>query len=285
MGNGLQQIKIKTRVGKINYVNSLPFYHHLSKKNEPDIEFVEAVPARLNVAMQKDLIDIGPISSLEYLAHQDRYLLLPDFAVGARDFSGSVLLIAKEKIEGLQGARVALTPESLSSAALLKILLHFRYRLKNEFIPLAGPVEEALAENAAVLLIGDQALFYQPKEFVYKYDLSELWWNWTGRPFCFAVWAVRRAFVEKYPEEAASFVRRLRKNLMKNLADIEALIKESLGLTFMDARFPKIFGYLFNLSYSLDPTMREGLHHFFNLAEQLGLGPAQKELEMFKGRK
>ena len=275
----MSTLKTVTRVGRICYVNSIPFYHRLEP---PDVEFYETYPTKINLAMRQGKIDIAPISALEYLNHQKAYLLLPDLAIGSRDFSGSVLLISKEKIEGLNKAAVALSRQSLSSAALLRILFKFKYKFENRFVSSSGDPDAMLAGREAALVIGDDALFYQPKEFVYKYDLSELWWNWTGKPFCFALWAVRRDFARKHPEEVSLFYSQLKANLERNLADLENLIKETLDLDFIDDRFPKLFGYLFNLNYNLDGTMREGLELFFRLAHRLRVSPRLKALEFFE---
>lgn len=273
------------RIGRIRYTNAIPFYHGLFQEHPPfGFEFYEDCPANLNLAMREGKIDIAPISSLEYLNHQDDYRLLPDLAIGSRDFSGSVLLLSKEKIEGLGKARIALSRESLSSAALLKILLKFRYKLENQFVETDSNPEQMLSRNKAALVIGDDALFYQPKEFVFKYDLSELWWNWTQKPFCFAVWAVRREFAENYRKETAAFYRALRRNLDRNLVDLERLVKEALHMSFIDKRFPQVFGYLFNLSYGLDAEMREGLAIFYRLAHRMQLSPAPKRPEFFEIR-
>ena len=281
-------LKTKTgiRVGRISYINSIPFYHRLSEKpsSEPasPLEFVEGYPAQVNAAMCQGKVDVAPISSLEYLHRQKDYVILPDLAIGSRDFSGSVLLISKEKIDGLDGEKIALARQSLSSCALLRILFKFKYKFKNEFTVENGNPAEMIKNYKAALVIGDEALLYHPEEFVYKYDLSELWWNWTAKPFCFAVWAARREFAEKHPEELKAFYRRLKKNLEANLRDIEALLKDAVNLTFLDERFPKLFGYLFNLNYGLDLSMREGLELFFRLAQRLGGSPRPEKLEFAK---
>jgi chorismate dehydratase len=164
---------------------------------------------------------------------------------------------------------------------LLRILLKFKYKFQNRFVLSQSDPEKMLAKYPAALVIGDDALLYHPKEFVYKYDLSELWWNWTEKPFCFALWAVRRSFAEKDPQKVILFYRKLRENLNRNLTDLEALIKNSLHFSFLDAAFPKIFGYLFNLSYGLDSTMIEGLELFYRLSQRLGFSPRLKKLEFF----
>ena len=272
------------RVGKISYTNCIPFYFGLQNSPEPDLDFFESYPARINQAMHCGKIDMAPISSLEYLNHQKEYLLLP-FSIGARDFTGSVILFSREKIEGLNGVPIALTRESLSSAGLLKALLKFKFNFENEFVVTDSNPFEMLSKNRAALVIGDDALFYQSREFVYKYDLVELWWNWTENPFCFALWAVRRAFAAAHPEEVARFAKRLRQNLEHNLADIEGLIHRSLGLTFLDEKFSRIFGYLFNLNYYLDTPTGEGLELFFRLAHRLRISPRPGPLEFFNANR
>ena len=275
---------LKARVGRIQYVNCIPYFHGL-QKNEPETEFYATFPAKINGLMHRGKIDMAPVSSLEYLRHQRDYILLPDLGIGARDFSGSVLLLSREKIEGLDGASIALSRESLSSAVLLRILLKFKYKFDNRFVSMRSDPENMLARHKAALVIGDDALFYRPEGFVYKYDLSELWWNWTGKPFCFALWAVRRDFAALRPEEAAAFAARLRKNLNRNLADIEGLIREALGWTFTHEKFSKVFGYLFNLSYGVDPAMKEGLELFFRLAHRLRVAPRPRPIEFLETSK
>lgn len=274
------------RVGRIRYLNTLPFYHGLAsalESNGVELEAASGSPAEINQKMREGEIDIAPISSLEYLNHQEDYLLFPDLCIGSRDFSGSVLLLSKERIESLAGAAISLSEESLSAATLLKILLKFKLKFQNDFRVDPTHPTEMLTRARACLVIGDEALFLRPKEFVYKTDLSEAWWDWTGQPFCFGLWAVRRNFYEDHAEEANSFYRKLKANLEKNLQDIERLLLEGLGVTLTDERFPTIYGYLFNLNYGLDREMLEGLDLFFQYAHRLGVSPRPEKLEFVKG--
>ncbi len=261
------------KIGKISFVNTTPFYFHLLSTSKIPF-FVEGSPAEINELMNQNKIDFAPISSLEYALHQDQYLLLPNLCIGSRDFSRSVLLLSKERIAGLEGTKIMLSKKSLSSAALLKILLKFKHRFTNEFVVGNGTPKEMLETSDAVLAIGDEALFFKPKEFLYKYDLSELWWNWTELPFCFAVWAVRREFYREHPQEVFEFYNKLKENLQINLQDLETLLREALNLTVADENFSKVFGYLFNLNYYLDSEMKKGLELFYNFAARADLAPA-----------
>lgn len=270
-------LKSILRVGQISYTNCLPFYHRLQ-----DYSFARAVPTQVNQAMRRGEVEMAPISSLEYLINASEYYLLPGICIAARDFSGSVILFSKEKIESLDGKNIAVTDESLSSSVLLKILLKFKYKFENTFSQVPSNPEAMLQKFPAALVIGDDALFYKPKEFVYKYDLAELWWQWTGKPFCFALWAVRRQYADKNPAEVAAFLQALKENLERNLMDLEQLIKEAAQLTFLDEKFSKVFGYLFNLNYGLNEEIKEGLELFYRLAHRLKAASKLEKLHFFK---
>ncbi len=277
----------KLRIGKIKYLNCLPFYFGLAERLrakglEPEACFFESYPAEINQAMEKGEIDAAPVSSLEYLQHQADYLLLPDLAIGTRLFARSVLLLSKKKIESLDHAVIALSRESLSSAALVRILLSKKYNHRNTFELTDQDPEAMLQKYPAALVIGDQALFCQPKELIYKYDLGELWQSWTGKPFVFALWAVRRDFAARYPEPLGAFLGSLKENLRKNLEDPEVLLKKALGVAPSDKRFCQLLGYLVNLQYALDVDMKEGVLRFFELAHEEGLAPAPQPLQFFE---
>lgn len=281
------------KVGKISYRNSLPFYHGLFEhpwmkrleKMGVGVEFVETYPARMNELLHQGELDLGLVSSLEYLNHQKDYVLFPDMMIGARDFSGSVLLISRKRLDQLSEASIGLSSESLSSATLLRALLRFKYKFKNDFFSYDSSIDEALKNYDAVLVIGDTALFYQPEEFIFKYDLSELWWDWTKNPFCFALWAVRKKTAEEHPEALKILQTMIFENLERNLADLETLLKNSLELDFMHEEFAKMFGYLFNLNYLLDENAKAGLQLFYRLANRLKVSPKGRKLEFFGAKK
>jgi chorismate dehydratase len=281
------ETQVKLRIGKIRYLNCLPFYFGLIEALraggvERETSFFESYPVEINQALAKGEIDAAPVSSLEYLEHQDAYLLLPDLAIGTRLFARSVLLLSKKKIEQLDHAVIALSRESLSSAGLVRILLKRKYSHRNTFELVDQDPEAMLKKYSAALVIGDQALFCQPKELIYKYDLGELWRSWTGKPFVFALWAVRRSFAAAHPELLRTFSAVLKENLERNLSDPEGLLKTALGIAPSDKRFCQMLGYLVNLQYTLDADMKEGVLSFFRLAHEEGLAPAPQPLEFFK---
>ena len=279
------ETQTKLCLGRIRYLNTLPFYHGLAAgpaEGPFDLVWETGSPTQINRAMQQGKIQIAPISSLEYLRRQDDYFLFPDLCIGSRDFSASVLLLSKERIEGLNGVTISLSEESLSAATLLKILLRFKFKFSNRFQVEPSHPEAMLAGSKACLVIGDEALFFKPRSFVYKTDLSQLWWNWTELPFCFSLWAVRKNFYLKHKTEVNAFYQRLKANTERNLQDIEKILKDGLQITLADEKFPVVFGYLFNLNYFLDDAMHHGLELFYRLAHRLGAAPKPRKLNFIE---
>lgn len=272
------------RIGKIRYLNCLPFYFGLEDKlRSKGIEtvFVESHPADLNRALRSGEIDMGPVSSLEYLAHQDDYLLLPDLGIGTGAFARSVILFSREKLKDLAGKTLALSEESMSSAALLKVILKRRYGFENRFETVAQDPARVLRKYPAALVIGDEALYFESEDWFYKFDLGEMWREWTATPFVFALWTVRKKVARDQAARIGGFLEVLKENLKKNLEGPEELLKHGLGMTPVEKRFAQTLGYLVNLRFELDKKMEEGLLKFYQLASQEGLAPTPKPLEFF----
>jgi chorismate dehydratase len=181
----------------MRYVNDLPIY---AAFDEGVIDYpgtlVADVPARLNAMMRAGELDMGPVSAFEYAADADRYVLLPDLCIGARDEIVSVLLISHLPPALLGGVKIATTKESASGRNLLRVLLERRYSVQAQFVEVEDPLAHARAGEPA-MVIGDAAVdaaFEFPSERVY--DLGTLWRDWTGEQSVTAVWVARRDVFE-----------------------------------------------------------------------------------------
>ena len=75
---------VATGVGHIQFLNCLPIYWGLVRSGALlDVELTKDTPDRLNDALVRGDLDIGPISLVEYLRHAAELVLLPDLAVGS----------------------------------------------------------------------------------------------------------------------------------------------------------------------------------------------------------
>jgi len=263
------------RLGKIDFLNTLPFFY--SPEGEPaqsDIVFVKGAPQEINEKMLRREIDMGFTSSFFYALHPEDFLILPGYCIGASGRAGSVTLYSREPIENLNGKTIGLSSKSLSAVTLLKIYLAKRLGFSNRFEVSTLAPEEMLQRFGACLLIGDEALFFRPGQ-TRIYDLSECWLEWTGTPFCFAVWTVRRGFFEQNPSLVRDAHEWLGRNLDRNTANPAEMVSGYKGPAVQKT---VVAEYLKSLEYRLTPALERGLKLFFEYAADCGLAKKNTNL-------
>jgi chorismate dehydratase len=264
------------RLGHIEYSNCIPIHALLLDAPPPGLRLVRGVPAELNRALAAGEIDVAPCSSIEYARHAGEYRLLPRHVIGSNGPVGSILLESAVPLSRLDGQTVAVPTASATSVVLLRALLELRLRIRPNitwFDQAAGedPLER---DAAAVLRIGDAALRRTPGPGRIVTDLGVEWTAWTGLPFAFAVWHVRR-------DADAAAVRELGRLLDGSHAYFAAHAHElalryapSFGMTA-----GRLLDYWATLSFDLDDAMTRGLLHFYSLAAELGEAPPTTTLD------
>ena len=150
---------------------------------------------------------------------------------------------------------MATDDSSRTSAALVEIYLRKFVGLDPGFTRQKPSLKEMLQWHDAALLIGDPALQARTDGY-FVYDLAEEWKRWTGRPFVFAFWAVRKAALEGRAAEPniAQVFQQSRDNGLKHIPEIAEAWAPKLSLS------PKLIAdYLTeNVDYGLDPENLEG---------------------------
>src|SRR5660398_209087 len=201
--------KLAHRRGHIGFLNCYPIYYGLREggATEPPedgefslgtgtrIRLVPGVPTDLNRMLAAGTIDFGPISSIAYARHHRSMAISSRLSISSRGAVDSIQLVARRPLEEVE--QVALTPKSATSVVLLKVILSLRYGIHPRYEELEGDVPQALEDNDAVLLIGDEALeaMYYPESDTLRYDLGVVWREWTGLPMVYAVWAARAEYM------------------------------------------------------------------------------------------
>ena len=113
----------KIKIGLIEFTNCLPLNYSFERQNLDDIEFVYGTPAKLNKLMDRGEIVAASISSFEYLQNKNKYTLIKSGCISSDGECGSVLLFSNKKFEDLTGCKIGTPCDSVSSVAMLKILL------------------------------------------------------------------------------------------------------------------------------------------------------------------
>ncbi len=265
------------RIGQFEFLNGYPLYYGLEKgEGWGCFELVHGVPTKLNRLLLAGELDISPISSIEYAANADKLLLFPHVSITADGAVDSIMLISRVPI-GEVGS-VALTGQSATSVILLKILLRQKYGLEPEYSALAGNVDEALAANDAVLLIGDQALeaFYGGSRGM-SYDLGSEWKDFTGLPMVFALWAVRRPFFSGRADETIEVQDRLRYSVEYCRGHWDEVVEAASRVYPFEPELLR--SYFSKLRYDFTDEYRRGLEEFYRRAVDIGAAKYAPRLE------
>jgi len=267
------------RLGHIDYSNCVPVHALLLECGAPDVAIVRDIPSRLNAALAAGEIDVAPCSSIEYARHPDEYSILSRHAIGSAGPVQSILLESTVPLHELHGRTVAVPTASATSTVLLRILLELRTGIHAQYEDYAqGDDVDPIASGAgAALRIGDVALRRTAPADRHVYDLGAEWWSWTGLPFAFAVWQVRR-------DTPRAEVRRLADRLIESRAwfddhadELAARYSPSFGIAP-----DRLLAYWRSLRFDLDDAMQQGLLRFYRHAAELGEAPAAERLSILE---
>lgn len=246
-------------IGKIPYLNSVPFYAHLDRgKNK----ILPVAPRRMGELSKKGYINAGLFSLLDYFDQQNE-LELMDWCIATRDQVKSVMLFSNEGWRDLDGKTIGITDDTATSVRLLKVLLEKKYGVAARFERLHAGVND-YSKYDAVLLIGDDALRRNKSGlngFELVFDLAKEWYDWQKLPFVFAVWAMRKSLPDRLKAELKEMIA---SSLVKGEGDFVAdggLRGKSLGLTEEETQ-----EYLAGFNYRLGEREREAMGKFMVLA-------------------
>lgn len=262
------------RLGRIGYLNVLPLFLPLETgRVDHDLTLVAGPPSYLNTLMADGRLDISGVSSIEYGRRPERYLLVPDLSIGSRGPVQSVLLLSRLPLERLEGRTILVSSQTHTSAALLRLLLKEHLRVAAGFA--TGDASGSLAHGGrpeAILAIGDEALrLRRHADYPYTLDLGEAWRQWTGLPFIFGLWAVRREALAERPEALRAACAVLARTKTVGIEMLETTIARAAADTPLSEA--ELRSYFAGLSYDLGPEEQEGLNLFYAKLAGAGIIP------------
>ncbi|MFJ3712586.1 menaquinone biosynthesis protein [Streptomyces sp. NBC_01387] len=275
-GQGPRAALRRPRVGHIDFLNCLPLFWGLARTgNLLDLDLRKDSPERLSDALVSGELDIGPISVMEYLRNADDLVVLPDIAVGADGPVMSCLLVSKVPLKELDGVPVACTTTSRTSVRLAELLLAESVGVRPEYFSCPPDLPTMMSGAPAAVVIGDAALRASLLEAgtlgLEVHDLGQMWQEWTGLPFVFAVFAARRDFLARNDV----LVREVHAGFLASrelfLAEIDEVCTKAARWEEFDAETLKRY-YLSALDFSLGERQLAGLREFARRVGGAGAG-------------
>lgn len=186
------------RIGCVQYLNSRPLIHALGSPSEagsPEAPGIHlAHPSALAARLREGALDAALVPVFEALRAPETYRLVRGVAISSRGPVYSVYVAHAEPLEQIDS--VLADPASLTSVHLFQVLAAGSLRRS---LPLMDqgkrPLDSAIPSRCGRLLIGNQALEFRLRrgaEGLRFWDLGQAWTEWTGLPFVYAAWVLRR---------------------------------------------------------------------------------------------
>ena len=221
-------------------------------------------PARLADQLSSGKLDMAMIPAIEYLKQADRFRIVPNVSISSRSKVETVLLVSRVPLNDIRS--LALDNRSRTSIALFRILYSNVIPEGLKLTRHEPDPEKMLNHHDSALIIGDQALGIS-KEGVSIYDLSEEWFNQTGKTFVHAVIAVREGIkVEN------RIIQTLLDAKQEGLQNLDTIVQTQANKTGHPVFLLR--DYLKNkIRYDFGEEEMEGLMHFQSLCHEFGLVP------------
>ncbi|GAA2624477.1 menaquinone biosynthesis protein [Streptomyces axinellae] len=258
-------MRTRPRVGHIQFLNCLPLYWGLVHTGTLlDLDLTRETPEKLSEMVVDGRLDMGPVTLVEFLRNADDLVALPDIAVGCDGNVMSCEIVSRVPLDQLDGARVALGSTSRTSVRLAQLLLSERFGVEPDYYTCPPDLERMMKEADAAVVIGDVGLRaylrHLPEQDLEVHDLGQLWKEWTGLPFVFAVWAVRRDFLEREPETAREVHRAFLSSRDLALEQVDQVAAHAARYEIFEP--PVLERYFTTLDFRFGERQLEGVREF-----------------------
>lgn len=195
-------------IGELSYISGLPISWAVDRGlvSGLEVKTVTGLPGELDQMMESGRLAAGPISSLEYVRHRDRYTLIPDLAISSWGRIGSSILFSKVPFSRLGGQAIALPRFGATSNVLVQWLLFKMFGVEARYEEKDGTLDELLKDYPAALLIGDQAVVEARRSSeLMQLDTGEAWWQIMKTPMVHSVWACQASLPDEQKAALAAF--------------------------------------------------------------------------------
>ncbi|MEK0445754.1 MAG: Chorismate dehydratase [Verrucomicrobiota bacterium] len=199
------------RVGCVQYLNSRPLIYGL-----------EGVclehPRVLAEKLRRGELDAALVPVFELLRDPENYWVVDGVAIASQGPVYSVYVAYHGDLAEM--TEVHVDPASLTSVHLVQVLGKGVLGRRLSMVFEGEPIQRGRGR----LLIGNQAIRFRQEQgdgACHFWDLGEVWANWTGLPFVYAVWVIRKT-VGRAPEVADVF----RELAKQGVREIETIVAE-----------------------------------------------------------
>lgn len=248
-------------LGRMPYVNVAPYYHFLSPRWLQQHTVKQANPRQLGELARAGQLDAAPFSLVDAwdLVESGEFEWIGDLGIAGKGPIQSILLVGVHDPASLGGQGIRVSPQTATTVRLLEIWLRQRLGV------LDYTLQEEDGPGKARLLIGDEALRVSlAASGEPAIDLCQTWTAWTGLPFVFARWAMRKSLSDR---EKRELLVSLSSAVDLGMDDIEDVVQAQADRTGLPSH--GIDSYLRGIRYRLKSDDLAGLEEFKKRLSQL----------------
>lgn len=249
-------------LGSVPYLNARPLIRWFDSEEgrASKIQVIEKTPSRLATMLADGEIDAALVSVFASFVHPE-FVTLPGVSISGQGEIKSVRAFSRLPFGMAQS--IAMDTSSLTSVALLTILLSELYNAHPAAIHLEPDLQTMLARADAALLIGDPGMLADDRG-LRVLDLGEGWRNLTGLPFTYAVWLCR-------PESVSDdLIATLNHARDYGLAQAGAIAREEASR--LGCSYEMCYDYITDvMDYDLGPEHQEAISTFYKKCREMAL--------------
>ncbi len=269
MENTEAQTTDPVRIGMMDSLYMAPLVHQWKKSvQRKNWLLVEDSPDELHRKFAAKELDIGFLSAFSYGTNYSEYKLLPGISISSSSAVGIGILFSHVPLDQLRDKAVSLAAEMTSTVALVRVILEDWHNVTPRYF-FSSLQEPEQTDVKAVLASGNAAVRLAEKpDFLYQFDLGDIWKRKMELPFVFAVCVVRREFCDQFPEVVDAVHQELLRCCNEgsaNLADISSVSAGTIPFSVDKCRH-----YLDGIRYELAGRERHALQTFLQLLCERG---------------
>lgn len=267
-----------TRIGVVNYINTLPLIDGLS--GLADISLQPHVPARLLDLLVDGDVDLALCSAVDFQMARVPLQIVPVGMLGCCGPTHTVRLYARVPLA--QVKTLACDTDSHTSRALAKLMLA-REGANARVLDYDRRTGPRHPDADAMLLIGDKVVNDGPPagEWPHELDLGEAWHRHTGLPFVFAVWMTRATLTEEERARVQVTARVLDHQRRHNQERLGGIVAREGAVHGWPAALARDYlGRM--LRFDFDERAQRGMEQFFAECAAAGIVPGTRSLRFFE---
>jgi len=259
------------RVAAVSYLNAKPLLVGLD--DIPEIELTKAIPSEMRTMLSDSRADAALLPSIDIQRFHGDLTVLP---AGCISSSGTTLTVRIfSQVRPVRITTLWADTDSHTSVALAQVLWYMQFKRRLRIIPFTPGKFDPAEDAQAVLMIGDKVVADPPIGYDFQFDLGRMWFEMTGLPFTFAVWA---ATAGSHMDELYRVLSAARRDGTENLHELAHTYAEQYGwpLDLAERYYTKC------LQYEFTDAHREGLTEFYEMAADVGILDEVRPLNYYR---